>query len=49
MLSLAPSDTILFQKISNSSEYSGNVEITNVSKKPITYKVYYYYICAILS
>lgn len=38
MLSLTPAETILFQK-TNSNEFAGNVEITNVSKKPITYKV----------
>lgn len=39
MLNLSPAETIMFQKSPSSNEYSGNVEITNVSKKPITYKV----------
>ena len=39
MLSLSPAEVILFQKNASSIEYSGNVEILNISKKPITYKV----------
>lgn len=39
MLSLSPAEVILFQKNGASIEYTGNVEILNISKKPITYKV----------
>lgn len=38
MLHLSPAETIIFQK-SNNNEFTGNVEIINVSKKPVTYKV----------
>jgi hypothetical protein len=38
MLQLTPAETILFQK-NNNNEYFGNVEILNIGKKAITYKV----------
>lgn len=38
LLHLSPSETILFQKSTN-NEFVGNVEILNVYKKPVTYKV----------
>lgn len=38
LLQLTPAETILFQK-SNGNELVGNVEILNVSKKPVTYKI----------
>ncbi|KAL7049544.1 hypothetical protein ACKWTF_003748 [Chironomus riparius] len=38
MLQLTPAETIVFQK-NNNNEYFGNVEILNVGKKAITYKV----------
>lgn len=37
MLQLSPVDCILFT--SNNNEFIGNVEILNVSKKSVTYKV----------
>lgn len=39
MLNVNPAEVIVFQKSPINNEYTGNVEITNVSKKPITYKV----------
>lgn len=38
MLQLTPAETIMFQK-NNNNEYFGNVEIVNISKKALTYKV----------
>ena len=38
MLQLTPAETIMFQK-NNNNEYFGNVEILNIGKKAITYKV----------
>jgi hypothetical protein len=38
MLQVNPAETIMFQK-NNNHEFAGNVEILNVSKRAVTYKV----------
>lgn len=38
MLQLTPAETILFQK-NGTTEFAGNVEILNIGKKAVTYKV----------